>query len=80
MWNLQSGIRRKTFDVGPCPPEATSRLGTAGKKGNERTITGIATDALNRTVIVSTLDGTINVRISCLETNVGLNVIVILVL
>ncbi|KAK0228621.1 Utp21 specific WD40 associated putative domain-containing protein [Armillaria fumosa] len=60
MWNLQSGIRRKTFDVGPCPAEATSRLGTAGKKGNERTITGIFTDALNRTVIVSTLDGTIN--------------------
>ncbi|KAG7447991.1 Utp21-domain-containing protein [Guyanagaster necrorhizus] len=60
LWNLQSGIRRKTFDVGPCPADVASRLGTAGKKGNERTITGIATDALNRTVIVSTLDGTIN--------------------
>ncbi|KAG6885879.1 hypothetical protein C0993_008398 [Termitomyces sp. T159_Od127] len=54
MWNMQSGIRRKSFDVGSCPPEAKHRLTKA------RCITGLVTDALNRTVIASTLDGTIN--------------------
>ena len=57
MWNMQSGIKRKSFDVGPCPPEAQRFGGT--KK--ERCITGLATDPLNRTVMASTLDGTINV-------------------
>ncbi|KAG6908774.1 hypothetical protein DXG01_003386 [Tephrocybe rancida] len=57
MWNMQSGIRRKTFDVGPCPTEVKQRLSGTKK---ERCITGLATDALNRTVIASTLDGTIN--------------------
>ncbi|KAF8921083.1 Utp21 specific WD40 associated putative domain-containing protein [Mucidula mucida] len=45
MWNLQSGMKRKTFDV----------VG-----GRIRSITGLASDALNRTVIASTLDGTVN--------------------
>ncbi|KAG6897135.1 hypothetical protein C0992_003915 [Termitomyces sp. T32_za158] len=54
MWNMQSGIRRKTFDVGSCPPEAKHRLSKA------RCVTGLVTDALNRTVIASTFDGTIN--------------------
>ncbi|KAG5352836.1 hypothetical protein C0989_000178 [Termitomyces sp. Mn162] len=58
MWNMQSGILRKTFDVGPCPSEAKQHL--SGLKKKERCITGLATDALNRTVIASTLDGTIN--------------------
>ncbi|KAF8077591.1 Utp21 specific WD40 associated putative domain-containing protein [Lyophyllum atratum] len=58
MWNMQSGIQRKTFNVGPCPPEAAQRSQSTKKK--ERSITGLATDALNRTVIASTLDGTIN--------------------
>ncbi|KAG6829189.1 hypothetical protein H0H92_005389 [Tricholoma furcatifolium] len=58
MWNLQSGIRRRTFDVGPCPPETKQHWSGAKKK--ERCITGLATDALNCTVIASTLDGTIN--------------------
>ncbi|KAG6831361.1 hypothetical protein H0H87_005372 [Tephrocybe sp. NHM501043] len=58
MWNMQSGIRRKTFDVGTCPPEVKQRL--SGTKRKERPITGLATDPLNRTVIASTLDGTIN--------------------
>lgn len=60
MWNMQSGIQRKSYDVGPCPPEASARLRNGAKK-RERTITGITTDPLNRVVIASTLDGTLNV-------------------
>lgn len=63
MWNMQSGIKRKTFSVGLPPPEAASRFQTLGTKKRERCITGLATDSLNRVVIASTLDGTINVRI-----------------
>ncbi|RDB22141.1 U3 small nucleolar RNA-associated protein 21 [Hypsizygus marmoreus] len=59
MWNMQSGIKRKSFSVGPCPPEAAHRF-RSGTKKKERCVTGLATDALNRTVIASTLDGTIN--------------------
>ncbi|KAF8212057.1 Utp21-domain-containing protein [Mycena galopus ATCC 62051] len=59
MWNLQSGIKRKTFDVGPCPPDVASRFQT-GKKKEGRSVTGLASDSLNTTVIASTLDGTIN--------------------
>lgn len=62
MWNLQSGIKRRIFDVGPCPPEVAVRFRNSNKKSaNERCITGLATDPLNRTLIASTLDGTINV-------------------
>ncbi|KAJ7632781.1 Utp21 specific WD40 associated putative domain-containing protein [Roridomyces roridus] len=57
MWNLQSGIKRKTFDVGPCPPEVALRT---GKKKEARSVTGLASDALNTVVVASTLDGTIN--------------------
>ncbi|PFH51760.1 hypothetical protein AMATHDRAFT_141834 [Amanita thiersii Skay4041] len=60
LWNMQSGIKRKKYDVGPCPEEAATRLDNSGNKGKERTITGIATDALNRVLIASTLDGTLN--------------------
>ncbi|KAF8236226.1 Utp21-domain-containing protein [Tricholoma matsutake] len=60
MWNMQSGIKRKTFSVGLPPPEAASRFQTLGTKKRERCITGLATDSLNRVVIASTLDGTIN--------------------
>ncbi|KAF7363589.1 WD-REPEATS-REGION domain-containing protein [Mycena sanguinolenta] len=59
MWNLQSGIKRKSFDVGSCPPEVSSRFQT-GKKKEGRSVTGLASDSLNTTVIASTLDGTIN--------------------
>ncbi|KAJ7775037.1 Utp21 specific WD40 associated putative domain-containing protein [Mycena metata] len=59
MWNLQSGIKRKTFDIGPCPPDVASRFQN-GKKKDGRNVTGLACDALNTTVIASTLDGTIN--------------------
>ncbi|KAG9318708.1 hypothetical protein JVU11DRAFT_804 [Chiua virens] len=61
MWNMQSGLKRKTFKVGPCPQAVMERLSAASKtKTSERCITGLATDALNRLVIASTLDGTIN--------------------
>ncbi|KAK7054659.1 rRNA-processing protein utp21 [Paramarasmius palmivorus] len=56
MWNMQSGIRRRTFDIGPCPPEIVVKTQT----GAERSVTGLASDSLNRTVIASTLDGTVN--------------------
>lgn len=63
MWNLQSGIKRKTFDIGPCPPEVAAH--TRGFSSNisssdGRCVTGLATDPLNRIVIASTLDGTLN--------------------
>jgi hypothetical protein len=67
MWNMQSGLKRKTFSIGPCPPEVLDRFGpSASKKGSERCVTGLASDSLNRVVIASTLDGTIDVRLSLL--------------
>lgn len=59
MYNMQSGARRKSFDLGSYPldePEAGS-----SKKKAERSVTGLASDALDRVVIASTLDGTLNV-------------------
>jgi len=58
---MQSGIKRKSYILGPCPPEVAARFYSGTVKRSERTITGLATDSLNRAVIVSTLDGTINV-------------------
>ncbi|TFK42298.1 Utp21-domain-containing protein [Crucibulum laeve] len=60
MWNMQSGIKRKTYDVGSCPAEIANRLHRTSRKRSERSITGLATDSLNTTVLASTLDGTIN--------------------
>ena len=64
MWNIQSGLIRKKFDVGHGPPGFSTRFNNraASKRQTEyRSVTGLATDALNRLVIASTLDGTINV-------------------
>jgi len=61
MWNLQSGIKRKTFKLGRCPPETANRFNSGNAKGRERSISGITTDSLNKYVIATTLDGTINV-------------------
>ena len=64
MWNMQSGLKRKTFKVGPCPQAVVERLNAASRlKSTERCITGLATDALNRFVIACTSDGTINVSL-----------------
>ncbi|PAV23976.1 Utp21-domain-containing [Pyrrhoderma noxium] len=57
MYNMQSGIRRKSYTIGACPPEVSSRPGSSN---NERSITGLATDSLNKLVIASTFDGTVN--------------------
>ena len=65
MWNIQSGLIRKKFDVGRSPPGVSTRFNiraTTKKQTEYRGVTGLATDALNRLVIASTLDGTINVR------------------
>jgi U3 small nucleolar RNA-associated protein 21 len=67
MWNMQSGMKRKSFNIGPCPPEAVDRFRPSTKKGSERCVTGLETDSLNRVVIASTLDGTINVRFSSMS-------------
>ncbi|TFK63228.1 Utp21-domain-containing protein [Pluteus cervinus] len=60
MWNLQSGILRRTFDAGPSPPEVSARFHGADKARTDRNVTGLATDSLNRTLIAATLDGTLN--------------------
>lgn len=52
MFNLQSGLKRKIFRV----PSG----GVGDTKGKH--VTGIATDALNRVVVVSTLKGGVHVR------------------
>ncbi|KIY43473.1 Utp21-domain-containing protein [Fistulina hepatica ATCC 64428] len=56
MWNMQSGMRRRTFDLGPCPPSVASP--TRDKK--IRCVTGLASDSLNTVLIATTLDGTVN--------------------
>ncbi|KJA14833.1 hypothetical protein HYPSUDRAFT_208393 [Hypholoma sublateritium FD-334 SS-4] len=60
MWNMQSGIKRKSFTLGPCPAEVAARFYSGSAKRSERSVTGLATDSLNQVVIASTLDGTIN--------------------
>lgn len=61
MWNMQSGIQRKTYILGPCPPEVAARFYSGTVKRSDRSITGLASDSLNSIVIASTLDGTLNV-------------------
>ena len=62
MYNMQSGIKRKAFDAGPAPESVKQRVGAAASaKRKERCVNGLASDALNRVVIASTLDGTVNV-------------------
>ncbi|KZP01180.1 Utp21-domain-containing protein [Calocera viscosa TUFC12733] len=56
MWNLQSGILRKTFDLTKPVKGGKKKKGKAA----ERVVTGIATDALNRVVVVSTLAGSLH--------------------
>ncbi len=58
MWNLQSGIRRKTFDVGPVPDEVDWSW---KEKGRGRGISGLVTDSLNKWLVAGTVDGTLNV-------------------
>lgn len=63
MWNMQSGLKRKKYKIGPCPQAVAERMGLTSKpRVDDRCIAGLATDALNRVLIASTLDGTVNVR------------------
>lgn len=63
MWNMQSGAHRKSFNIGPCPGDVHTKFRRPGKqRSEERSVTGLATDSLNRVAIASTLDGTVNVR------------------
>jgi U3 small nucleolar RNA-associated protein 21 len=58
MWNMQSGIRRKTFKL-PIPSSGKTPL-TNGIQA-ENIVVGLTADTLNRVVIAATQDGTINV-------------------
>ncbi|KAF8163624.1 Utp21-domain-containing protein [Crassisporium funariophilum] len=60
LYNMQSGIKRKTYTLGPCPPEVAARFYSGTAKRSERSVTGLATDSLNTVVMASTLDGTVN--------------------
>ncbi|KAH6918289.1 Utp21 specific WD40 associated putative domain-containing protein [Coprinopsis sp. MPI-PUGE-AT-0042] len=61
MWNMQSGIKRRSFKLGACPPEAANRIhSNNSEKEKERSVVGLAVDALNVTVVVCTMDGTVN--------------------
>ena len=67
MYNMQSGARRKSFKLGPYPLDDPETLQEAGSsKKVERPVSGLASDALDRVVIASTLDGTLNVG-SCFQ-------------
>lgn len=68
MWNMQSGIRRKTFNIGPVPIEVDWKW---KEKGRGRGISGLATDSLNKWLIAGTIDGTLNV--SCINLPVSLH-------
>jgi U3 small nucleolar RNA-associated protein 21 len=61
LWNMQSGIWRKTFKVGDAPSQGEQSTQAAVNALNGRPITGLAVDALNRILVASTLDGTLNV-------------------
>jgi U3 small nucleolar RNA-associated protein 21 len=71
MWNMQSGAHRKSFKIGPCPEGVhTKYRRPPGKQRNEeRSVTGLATDSLNKVAIASTLDGTVNVRAHSMVVN-----------
>ncbi|TCD62177.1 hypothetical protein EIP91_007261 [Steccherinum ochraceum] len=60
MYNVQSGVHRKTFDVGPHPIPGASSSYSSKKRSEGRGITGLASDSLNTVVIATTVDGTIN--------------------
>jgi U3 small nucleolar RNA-associated protein 21 len=61
MWNMQSGIRRRVFKIGNAPEEVSGRVHSSNAGKKERSVTGIVSDSLNQWVVVSTLDGTVNV-------------------
>jgi U3 small nucleolar RNA-associated protein 21 len=73
MWNMQSGKERKSFalsgevmgDSKPAIIAAKSKIKKAKEaKRSIEAITGLATDALNTTVIAGTLEGKLYVSCS----------------
>lgn len=68
LWNLQSGQERKSFYLKGCEPPQTAKA--KGKKSivkgkrSGSSVTGLCTDALNNTLVASTLDRTLSVS-SC---------------
>jgi U3 small nucleolar RNA-associated protein 21 len=64
MWNMQSGIRRKTFKL-PVVQDKEMK----GKRENQgsKVVVGLAADALNRVMIAATFDGTLTVSLSSLR-------------
>jgi len=62
---MQSGLKRKSFKLGPAPNEVAVQIGSGSKGGKKRSVTGLATDALNKTLVAGTLDGTVNVSYNC---------------
>ncbi|KAJ9115038.1 hypothetical protein QFC22_005366 [Naganishia vaughanmartiniae] len=61
-WNLQSGHERKVFNLaGVSQPTQKSRnLARSKAVRVGKSVTGLATDALNSILVASTLDGTLN--------------------
>lgn len=68
MWNMQSGKERKSYALtGPAPGDSKPKIIAASKPKKTKTkpvvqksiqaITGLAVDALNSTVVASTLEG-----------------------
>ncbi|CAD6969990.1 unnamed protein product [Tilletia controversa] len=59
MWNMQSYLWRKTFDTGaPVGGKTAGGAGSTAAANVKRSpVTGVTSDALNRSVIVSTADG-----------------------
>ncbi|KAG8811779.1 hypothetical protein FRC17_002325 [Serendipita sp. 399] len=61
---MQSGLKRKVFELGPAPEEVDNRFriasGVSLKGSKGRCVTGLAVDALNKMLVVGTLDGTLN--------------------
>jgi U3 small nucleolar RNA-associated protein 21 len=71
MWNMQSGKERKSFALtGEAPGDSKPAIIAAKSKVKKvkevkktiEAITGLATDALNTTVIAGTLEGKLYVR------------------
>ncbi|KAI0306620.1 Utp21-domain-containing protein [Multifurca ochricompacta] len=61
LWNMQSGACRKSFNIGACPEGVHAKYRPPGKqRREERSVTGLVMDSLNRMVIAGTLDGTVN--------------------
>ncbi|KAJ3552995.1 hypothetical protein NM688_g3858 [Phlebia brevispora] len=60
MYNMQSGLKRKSFKIGPAPPAVAERVGDTSTPRKQRCVSGLASDALNRVVIASTQDGTVD--------------------